>query len=96
MSNNVSIEDFAKAISNLPPEYQAELQKLTGVPAEANIQPVETVDVIGIRFELVKFVSELRKHNQAIDWETNKLTPKKIDPEGIILDAQKLFDFIVG
>lgn len=96
MSDNVSIEDFAKAINDLPQEYKSRLHQLTTATPAADEGHEACVDAVSIRFDLVKFASELRKHNQAIDWETNKQKPKKINPEDIILDAQKLFDFIVG
>ena len=93
MSDNVSIEDFANAINDLPAEYKAKLQEMTNTKNESH---EGCVDTVSIKLDLVKFVSELRKHNQAIDWETNKQKPKKINPDDIIEDAQKLFDFIVG
>ena len=58
------------------------------------VQPAEEVDNIAIKLELVKFATELRKHNQAIDWETNKQKPKKIQVDDIIADSQRLFTFI--
>jgi len=44
--------------------------------------------------ELVKFVTELLKHNQACDWETNKIKPKKIGIDDVISGSQKLYDFL--
>jgi len=87
MSDQPTIEEFAQALEDLPPEFRAQL-------ASAVQQPNET-DTVALKLELVKFTSELRKHNQAIDWETNKQRPKKISIEDVVNDAQKLFDFIV-
>ena len=72
---------------SLPPEFKAQLATV--------VQPSEEVDTVAIKLELVKFTTELRKHNQAIDWETNKIKPKKISVEEVIEDSQKLFDFLV-
>ena len=87
MSDQPSLEEFTQALEDLPPEFKAQLA--------ATIHKPEDTDTVGLKLELVKFTSELRKHNQAIDWETNKQRPKKISVEDVIEDAQKLFDFIV-
>jgi len=89
MSDVPTAEEFAQALSELPPELKAQLAQQAGVQTDGE------VDTIAIKLELVKFVSELRKHNQAIDWETNKIKPELIKVKDIIVDAQKLFDFIV-
>ena len=82
-----TLEEFTQALEDLPPEFKAKLATV--------VQPPEEVDTIAIKMELVKFTSELRKHNQAIDWETNKQRPKKITVEDVIDDAKKLFEFVV-
>ena len=82
-----TLEEFTQALEELPPEFKAQLASA--------VQSSEEPDTIAIKMELVKFTSELRKHNQAIDWETNKQKPKKIAIEDVIEDAQKLFEFIV-
>jgi len=82
-----TLEEVTQALEDLPPEFKAQLATL--------VQPPEEVDTIAIKMELVKFTSELRKHNQAIDWETNKQRPKKIAIEDVIDDAKKLFEFVV-
>ena len=88
MSDKPTLEEFTQALAELPPEFKAQLA--------ATVQSNEEVDTIAIKLELVKFVTELRKHNQAIDWETNKQKPKKIHVEDIIVDSQTLFDFITN
>jgi len=87
MSDQPTLEEFTQALEELPPEFKAQLATV--------VQPAGEVDTVAIKLELVKFTSDLRKHNQAIDWETNKQKPKKINVEDVITDAQKLFDFIV-
>ena len=87
MSDQPTLQEFTQALEDLPPEFRAQLA--------ATVQPAGEVDTIAIKLELVKFASDLRKHNQAIDWETNKQKPKKIHVEDVITDAQKLFNFIV-
>ena len=84
MSDQPTIEDFREAIDQLPDEVKAELLG-TG----------QAVDVISVKMELIKFVTELHKHNQGVDWETNKIKPKKITFDLVIDDSQKLFDFLV-
>ena len=86
MSNQPTLEEFTQALEELPPEFKAQLATV--------VQPAEEVDTIAIKLELVKFATELRKHNQAIDWETNKQKPKKIQVDDIIADSQRLFTFI--
>jgi len=88
MSAQPTLEEFAKAMEELPPEFKAQLAMAT--------QPTEEVDTVGIKLELVKFSTELRKHNQAIDWETNKIKPNKIDVNDVIKDSQQLFEFITS
>ena len=87
MSEQPTLEEFAQALNELPDDFKAQLATV--------VQPESEVDTVAIKLELVKFASELRKHNQAIDWETNKQKPKKVSVEDLIGDAQKLFDFIV-
>jgi len=79
----ITIEELRGAISQLPPEIQQELQEGSGI------------DSVNIKMELIKFVTELHKHNQGVDWETNKIKPKKITFDQVIFDSQKLFDFLV-
>ena len=86
MSDQPTVQEFAKALDELPPEFKEQLA--------ASVHPPEEVDTISIRFELVKFATELRKHNQGVDWETNKQKPKRIQVEDILKDSQKLFAFI--
>ena len=86
MSDQPTLEEFTQALEELPPEFKAQLATV--------VQPAEEVDTIAIKLELVKFATELRKHNQAIDWETNKQKPKKIQVDDIISDSQRLFTFI--
>jgi len=87
MTEQPTLEEFAQALSELPDDFKAQLATV--------VQPESEVDTVAIKLELVKFASELRKHNQAIDWETNKQKPKKVLVTDLIEDAQKLFDFIV-
>ena len=87
MQDQPTLEEFTQALEELPPEFKAELSRV--------IHPTAEVDTTSLKVDLVKFVTELQKHNQAADWEIQKLKPKKIEVEGIIKDAQKLFDFIV-
>lgn len=84
MSDQPTIEDFREALDQLPEDVKAEL--LGGGQA---------VDVISVKMDLIKFVTELHKHNQGVDWETNKIKPKKITFDQVISDSQKLFDFLV-
>ena len=84
MSDQPTIEDFREAIDQLPDEVKAEL-----------LGAGQAVDVISVKMELIKFVTELHKHNQGVDWETNKIKPKKITFDLVIDDSQKLFDFLV-
>ena len=86
MSDIPTPEEFAKALSDLPEEFKAQLGGV--VPAQ------EEQDTVAIKLELVKFVTELSKHNQAIDWETNKQKPRKIQINDIIQGSQQLFDFL--
>ncbi len=86
MSERPTLEEFTAALDDLPSEFKEQLATV--------IHPPEQVDSISIKLELVKFATELRKHNQAIDWETNKVKPKKISVQEVIDDSQKLFDFL--
>ena len=86
MNEQPTLEEFTKAIDELPPEFKAQLAHV--------VQPQESIDTVAIKLDLVKFVTELQKHNQAIDWETNKVKPKKVSVQNLIDDAQKLFDFV--
>ena len=86
MSDQPTLEEFTQALEELPSEFKAQLATV--------VQPAEEVDTVAIKLELVKFSTELRKHNQAIDWETNKQKPKKIQVDDIIADSQRLFTFI--
>tara|TARA_B100000989_G_C19380932_1_gene401602 strand:- start:255 stop:521 length:267 start_codon:yes stop_codon:yes gene_type:complete len=88
MTDHPSLEEFTQALEELPPEFKAQLTRV--------LHPGAEIDTLTVKFDLVKFVTELQKHNQAAEWEINKLKPRKIDVEGIIKDSQKLFDFIVG
>ena len=87
MTEGLSLEEFTQAIEELPPQMKAQLAQVIGAEQE--------VDTVAIKLELVKFSTELRKHNQGVDWETNKQKPKRIKVEEILEDAQKIFDFIV-
>ena len=87
MQDQPTMEEFTQALEELPPEFKAELTRV--------LHPNAELDTSAVKMELVKFVTELQKHNQAAEWEIQKLKPKKIDVEGIIKDSQKLFDFIV-
>jgi len=86
MSEHLALEEFTKALVDLPPEFKAQLATV--------IHPPEEIDTATIKFELVKFVTELRKHNQGVDWETNKMKPKQIRVNDIIEDSETLFNFI--
>ena len=87
MPDQPTLEEFTQALEDLPPEFKAQLATV--------VQPAEEIDTVAIKLELVKFSTELRKHNQAIDWDTNKQKPKKIRVEDLIEDSQKLFDFLI-
>ena len=86
MSEKPTLEEFAQALEELPPEFKTQLASVVGQQEE--------IDTVAVKMELVKFATELCKHNQAIDWETNKQKPKKISVEDVIRDSQKLFNFI--
>ena len=87
MADTQIIQEMQAALDALPANIKSQLLQQA---------PEETVDTVSIRFELVKFCSELRKHNQGVDWETNKQKPKAIEIESIIADSQRLFEFITG
>ena len=87
MQDQPTLEEFTQALEELPPEFKAELTRV--------LHPDTEVDTIAIKMDLVKFVTELQKHNQAAEWEIQKLKPRKIEIDGIIKEAQQLFDFIV-
>jgi hypothetical protein len=80
----ITIEALREALSQLPPELQEELQ---------GEKP--PIDGVAIKLELIKFVTELHKHNQGVDWETNKQKPQKISIEDVIKGSQELFNFLV-
>ena len=82
--DNTIIEDMKHAMDNLPDDVREQL--LGG--GEPPIDPV------AVKMELVKFVTELLKHNQACDWETNKIKPKRIGIDDVISGSQKLYDFL--
>ena len=86
MSDQPTLEEFTQALEDLPPEFKAQLATV--------VQPPEEIDTVAIKLELVKFATELRKHNQGVEWETNKQKPKKIHVDDIIADSQRLFAFI--
>jgi len=86
MSDQPTLEEFAQALSELPPEFKAQLASVS--------QPVDEIDPVAIKLELIKFVTELQKHNQGVDWETNKVKPKSIRIEKLISEATELFKFI--
>ena len=88
MSN---IDDLSEAFANLPPDAKAKIQQLTGAEFQQEEIPIDSV---AIKMELIKFVTELHKHNQGVDWETNKIKPSKIGFKQIMQDAQDLFEFI--
>lgn len=93
-SKQPTMEEFTQALSELPPEFKAKLAaQAAGQQAQ---QPEGEIDTVAIKLELVKFATELRKHNQGVDWETNKIKPKQIEIKDVIGDAQKLFDFIIS
>tara|TARA_Y100000593_G_C4278312_1_gene321376 strand:+ start:252 stop:506 length:255 start_codon:yes stop_codon:yes gene_type:complete len=79
----ISIEEIRGALSQLPEDMQKEL---------LGIQ--QDVDSVAIKLELVKFVAELHKHNQGVDWETNKVKPRNITIDDVIEGSQKLFNFL--
>lgn len=86
MSDQPTLEEFSQALSELPPEFRAQLATVS--------QPAEEIDAVAIKLELIKFATELQKHNQGVDWETNKIKPKSIQIEKVISEASKLFEFI--
>ena len=86
MQDQPTLEEFAQALSELPPEFKAQLASAS--------QPSEDIDAVAIKLELIKFVTELQKHNQGVDWETNKIKPKSIRIEKVISEASELFAFI--
>ena len=79
----INIEEIRGAISQLPEELRKEL--------EGNSREVDSV---AIKMELIKFVTELQKHNQGVVWETNKIKPQKINIDDVIEGSQRLFDFL--
>ena len=86
MSDMPTPEEFAQALSELPDEFKAQIGGI--VPAQ------EEQDTVAIKLELIKFVTDLKKHNQGVDWETNKQKPRRIGVDEIIKDSQTLFDFL--
>tara|TARA_B100000963_G_C22432983_1_gene583027 strand:+ start:276 stop:542 length:267 start_codon:yes stop_codon:yes gene_type:complete len=87
MSDQPTLEEFTQALEDLPPEFKAQLATV--------VQPPEEVDTVAIKLELVKFVTELQKHNQGVDWETNKVKPKSIRISKVIEEATELFNFLL-
>ena len=83
--NKEMMDELQAGIEALPEEVR---QQLFG-PGEAPI------DAISVKLDLIKFVTELQKHNQACDWETNKIKPKKIEIDDIISDSNKIFNFLI-
>ena len=83
-----TLEEFRNALEELPEEFKEQIAQQFA-PSE------EQVDSIAIKMELIKFISELHKHNQGVDWETNKIKPKQIKVDQIISDSDKLFKFII-
>lgn len=79
----ITVEEIRGALSQLPEDLQKELR---GTERE--------VDDVAIKLELVKFVAELHKHNQGVDWETNKIKPRNITIDCVIEGSQQLFDFL--
>lgn len=95
MADSQIILEMQAAIDALPLHIRSQLLKqdpTSLVEAPAVDAPVDTV---GVKFELAKFCSELRKHNQGVNWETNKQKPEPIKVEDIISDSQRLFDFLI-
>ena len=86
MSNQPTLEEFTQALEDLPPEFKAQLATV--------VHPAEEIDTVAIKLELVKFVTELQKHNQGVEWETNKVLPKQIKIHKIIDEATCLYDFL--
>lgn len=80
----INIEELKVALSQLPEELQKELE---GKPQE--------IDSVAIKFELIKFVTDLHKHNQGVNWETNKVKPRTIELDDVIEGSQRLFDFLI-
>ena len=83
-----TLEEFRNALEELPEEFKEQIAQQFA-PSE------EQVDSIAIKMELIKFISELHKHTQGVDWETNKIKPKQIKVDQIISDSDKLFKFII-
>ena len=79
----ITIEELKSALAQLPEDVKGEL-----------LASFETVDTVAIKMELIKFVTELKKHNQGVDWETNKIKPKSIGISTVIDEATELFEFI--
>ena len=84
MNQEITIDDIKGALSQLPEELRAELQ-----------DEAPQIDSVAVKLELIKFTVDLHKHNQGVDWETNKVKPKKITFDQVISDSQKLYDFLV-
>ena len=57
MSKMPTMEEFAQALSELPPEFKAQIAAQAGASDEV------VVDTVAIKLELVKFTCELRKHS---------------------------------
>jgi len=92
MSNQSA--ELIEAFSNLPPDAKSRIVELAGISIAPESQE-PPIDSVGVKFELVKFCSDLRKHNQGVNWETNKQKPEQIKVEDIIADSQRLFEFLI-
>ena len=79
----ITTEELRDAFASLPDDIKQELHAETRV-----------VDTVAVKMELIKFVNELHKHNQGVNWETNKQKPKDITVEYVIEGSQKLFEFL--
>ena len=93
MADAQIIQEMQAAIDALPANIRSQLLKKTPALATSPVV-VEEEDFIAIKMELIKFSSDLLKHNQGVNWETNKLKPQEIEVETIIVNSQKLFEFI--
>ncbi len=93
MADAQIIKEMQAAIDALPANIRSQLLKKTPVLETIETEE-ESVDAVAIKMELIKFCSDLLKHNQGVNWETNKQKPQQIEVETIINDSQKLFEFI--
>jgi len=51
---------------------------------------------IELKLELIKIVGTTMHQNIAMQWEINKEWSKPVTSEDIILEAKKLYEFIIG